>query len=215
TAATWFRVAPKGFAFIGGVDWTWVVGLTFFHTAYSMLLPIALVECLFPRIASESWLGRRGFITFAVLLAFTQVLSVLQPTYQIGRLIVLAGAIIAIALALVLPSATPRVSTEAPAPGLWRLRGAGVLATLLFYSALYVVPGTVFALHVPLIPAQGVAIAGIAALYAWWVLVMRRWTASREWSAQHTLALITGMLIPTILLSPVAYAVGQPLPAFA
>jgi hypothetical protein len=108
----------------------------------------------------------------------------------------------------------PRVPTEASVPGLWRLRGAGVLATLLFYGTLYAVPGTEYALHVPLIPAQGVAIAGLAALYTWWIFVMHRWTASREWSAQHTLALVTGMLIPTTLLSPVAFAVGQPILAF-
>jgi hypothetical protein len=43
-----------------GVNWVWTFGLTFFHMAVSITVPIFLAEALFSSRAAEPWLRRRG-----------------------------------------------------------------------------------------------------------------------------------------------------------
>ena len=57
-AATWYRVAPTGYAYLGGVDVAWAVLLTLFHAVFSVVVPIALVQLMFPVVAGQTWVRR-------------------------------------------------------------------------------------------------------------------------------------------------------------
>jgi hypothetical protein len=60
-----------------GVNWAWTFGLTFYHMAVSITVPIFLTEALFPLRARAPWLRRRGLIMASVALALVTVLGFL------------------------------------------------------------------------------------------------------------------------------------------
>jgi hypothetical protein len=64
-AGTWYKVQYTGYAMINGVNPAVAVGLTVFHTLYSTVLPILLVDLIFPRIATNSWLNRKSMLFFS------------------------------------------------------------------------------------------------------------------------------------------------------
>ena len=84
-AVTWFRVVPTGYTIIHGVDFVWAVALTIFHSTISTVVPIALSQVLFPRIADRSWLGRKGMITVGIVLALETSLGFVKATYRINQ----------------------------------------------------------------------------------------------------------------------------------
>ncbi len=43
-----------------GVNWTWFLFMLAFESMTIVLVPVRLVELLFPRAAARTWLGRRG-----------------------------------------------------------------------------------------------------------------------------------------------------------
>jgi hypothetical protein len=51
-----------------GVNWVWTVGLTIYHTVFSITIPILLVEMAFPKTCDRPWIGRRGQVGLATLL---------------------------------------------------------------------------------------------------------------------------------------------------
>lgn len=54
-----------------GVNWVWAVGLTIFHSIYSISLPILLAGLLFPEVSRKQWLDRGLIgIAMAVYLGF-------------------------------------------------------------------------------------------------------------------------------------------------
>ena len=215
-AGTWYTVVPTGYILMGGIDWGWAVSLTAFHTLYSVILPIFLVEALFPTLARVSWLRRRGIIGFSVLLAFTVAFTFLLPTYRLERVLVFSAVIVLISIAVSLPVSIQqrRLDTRA-VPGLGRLRLAGFAGTLLFFGAIIFLPALLA--HI-LFPAHRVLtqlgiILGVLIFCACLLLIVRRWGRRRVWGHRQSLALITGALLPTILLSlllPSAWLAAQP-----
>lgn len=140
-AGTWYTVIPGGYAMIGGVDWAWAVALTAFHTLYSVVIPILLVEAIFPDLADRPWLKRRGLIGFSLLLALTTTLGLLAPAYRLDRFLVLLAVIVLTIIALRLPLVSkPGQQSAREAPRLGRLRVAGFGGTLLFFGAIIFVP---------------------------------------------------------------------------
>ncbi|HEY59941.1 MAG TPA: hypothetical protein G4N92_04565 [Anaerolineae bacterium] len=43
-----------------GVNWVWTVMLIVFHAAVSIIIPILLVELIFPSVRDETWFGDKG-----------------------------------------------------------------------------------------------------------------------------------------------------------
>jgi len=215
-AGTWYNVVPGGYTLIGGVDWAWAVALTTFHTIYSVIVPILLVETLFPALADRPWLKRRGFIGFGVLLALTTSLAFFAPTYRLARFLVLLAVIALAIIALLLPLASPlRRQRPGMLPGLARLRIAGVAGTILFFCTITLVPaiGVHFigpsrnnlaqVVYIVLILGVGIVLLNVAG----------RWSRRSGWGHPQTLALITGALLPGIILSlllPQMWLAAQP-----
>jgi hypothetical protein len=193
-AAKWWvtPVPQPGYTLTWGVNWGWATSLTIFHTVYSMVISILVVELLFPRVASQPWLRRRGTIIAAVALALTLSLGVFARDYQPYRTLALFFALILIPIALLLPKARPRPPNPHPAPGIWTLRFTGILASLLFFVLIAFVPGV---WRPPTLVIVGLLIIYFA-LGLW---RLRTWTGRAGWGRRQELALITGALIPNLI----------------
>jgi hypothetical protein len=200
-ADTWYYVTPTGYTLINGVDYAWATALTIFHTVFSVVVPVLFVELLFPRLAAQPWLGRGGIIACIIVFALVSSLGVLAPQDRVYKLPVLLGVAALVALALVLPRARPRTLRPGPAPHLWWLRVAGFVGMTAFFTAIYALPPI---LKQTLGDPGGVAASAIAADIAGFFVclgVVRRWSGSVGWGRPQTLALISGALLVSILLS--------------
>jgi hypothetical protein len=191
-AGKWWMIPAKGYTLTGGVNWGWATALTIFHIVYSMVIPILVVEALFPRVAGGPWLRRRGILIAAILLGLTQLLGLLARDYQPYRALALAFALVFIPLAL-LPRAHPRALNPRPAPGLWRLRITGYFAALVYFILIFFVPD---AWSPPTPVIVGLLVAYFA-LCLWWLRVL---AGRAGWGRRQELALLTGVLVPNLLI---------------
>jgi hypothetical protein len=211
---SWFNpywpdvVSLHGYSRALDTNWFWAASLTIYHAVVSITVPIILVEALFPRIAERPWLGRRGMWGFAIWLSVTSVLELIgfgflafrkqgythPPAMYFGAL-ALAVALLVIGLRLKPARAVPTTRT---APGLWRLRLAGLAAIVVFFLISWALgPAIRFW------PASIALLLGLVAFAGWRV---RRWAGRAGWWAEHRLALAVGVLSFFILLSPLLEA---------
>ncbi|HEY7093201.1 MAG TPA: hypothetical protein VH393_08485 [Ktedonobacterales bacterium] len=192
-AKWWVNPVPQpGYTLTGGVNWGWATALTIFHIVYSMVISILVVELLFPRVASQPWLRRRGTIIAATVLGLTQLLGLFARDYQPYRTLALAFALLLIPIAFFLPRARPRPFDPQPAPGLWRLRIGGFFATTLYFILIAIVPG-IWA------PPTLVIVCLLVTFFALCLWRLRVWTGRAGWGQHQELALITGALIPNLI----------------
>ncbi|MFI5272696.1 MAG: hypothetical protein ACHQ4H_06650 [Ktedonobacterales bacterium] len=222
-AGTWYTVLPTGYRFIGPVDLTWIVALTIFHTFLSIVLVAAFVECAFPAFAGRSLLRWPGITICAVLFGGFALLVALTPHYRAYRLLALALACALTLVALLLPGRGTRVrhgpliasASEAP-PRLWTLRLAGFGVMCLYFVLIYLVPAIVASVARGSLLADQFFDIALLLLFSG-LLIWRGWRwfeATSGWTARHTLALITGALTFTILMSvllPEGWALAEPL----
>jgi hypothetical protein len=202
-AGTWYKVQYHGYALIGGVNPAVAVGLSVFHALYSTLLPILLAELVFPRVAGCRWLGPAGVAGCSLLLALVTASAFGRPADRGIKAVVLLGVIAAVAAALALPDAAPRPLSprQLPRPGTLRL--AGVLGTAAFFAVFAIIPG----LAGSAVPAAGLAgwqvlfVIAMCALFGMAIAVGRSWSGRAGWGDRQTLAVITGALLPAIILS--------------
>ena len=219
-AGTWYSVRPDGYAFVRGIDWSWAVSLTVFHVFISVLLPIYLIDVIFPSMAGIPLLRRRGVIGATILFVGFSALATLAPTYRGQRMLALVVALALALVALRLPPARlmpPPVDGAKPAPELWRLRALGFLAMLLYFLCIYALP-FLFAggKHGGARSALPGLLANVilVALAAWAVALCMGWARRPGWSSRRQLALISGVFGFATLLSltaPEERAVGEPL----
>jgi len=215
-AGTWYTVVPTGYLRLGGIDWAWATALTAFHLIYSVLLPLFLVEALFPSVARVPWLRRRGFIGCSVLFGLTTSLTFLLPTYRLERFLVFLAVIVLVVIAIRLPFSEQVLPLDAEKlPSLGRLHLAGFVGTLLYFSTILLVPAllahTLFIVS-PML-SQVLLLLSILFVCIFLLVIVRRWSTRRAWGHRQTLALITGALLPTILLSvllPQMWLMAQP-----
>jgi hypothetical protein len=186
-AGMWWKIPAKGYTLTGGVNWGWATALTMFHVVYSLVIPILVVELLFPSVASQPWLRRPGTAIAVTVLGLTQLLGLFAHDYQPYRTLALVFALVLIPIALLLPQALPRPFDPRPAPGLWRLRVMGFFAALLFFLLIYFVPGAWS-------PPALEIVALLAAYFALCLWRLRVWTGCAGWGRRQELALITGAL---------------------
>lgn len=192
-AGKWWMIPAKGYTLTTGVNWGWATALTIFHVVYSMVIPILVVESLFPHVADGRWLRRRGTVIAATLLGLTQLLGLLARDYQPYRTLALGFALLLIPIAFRLPRARLRSFDARPAPGLWRLRVTGCFAALLFFLLIYFVPGA-------WAPPTLVIVGLLVAYFALCLWRLRVWTGRAGWGRRQELALITGVLIPNLII---------------
>jgi hypothetical protein len=203
-AGTWYTVRPQGYSFQYGIDWGWATALTIFHAIFSMTVPITLAEGCFPARAAIPWLGRRGRRMWLIILLLTCLLGVMIDKYRGYRVLALLAAITLTLIALRLSKATPLSPSSRPALTLWQLRLIGFGGYVLYFIAIFLVP-TVFK------PPTILIIAELIALLLLGILVVRRWARCRDWGLAQRVALASGPIGVSILLTPFFIAVGEPL----
>jgi hypothetical protein len=201
-AGTWYTVKPNGYIYIGQIDYSWAVALIVFHIFVSVIAPIAFIETIFPSHAGSPLLRRRGIVIGAVLFLLLTSLFLFIESYRSYRIAVFALAMLLAILALRLPAARPRILTATPPPGLWRLRWAGFSTMLSFFLVIYAIPPITLKLAGAHAATAQVADIAIFVLFSALLLrISRRWTERTGWSLRHTLALITGVLAFSTLIT--------------
>jgi hypothetical protein len=215
-AGTWYKVGYRGYVLIGGVNPAVAVGLTVFHALVSTILPILLAELIFPHVADRSWIGRRGIAACLLLLVLTSATGFAHAADRAVKAVVLAGVAAAVAVALALPRSPDRPASLRSAPSLGRLRLVGAFTIITFYVLFAILPGLIGA-AVPsakLAPWQAPLIIVMSAFFCLIIATGRIWSSRAGWCRRHTLAIITGVLIPPIALSiilPFALRTWEPL----
>ena len=201
-AGTWYTVKPDGYVFIGQIDYTWAVALTVFHVFVSVIAPIAFIETIFPSHAGMPLLRRRGIVISAVVFLLLTSLFLFVESYRPYRIAVFVLAMLLAIVALRLAAARPRILTATPPPGLWRLRLTGFFAMLGFFLLIYAIPPIMLKLAgAHIVAAQAADIVIFVLFSALLLIAGRRWTGRTGWSLRHTLALITGVLAFSTLIT--------------
>ncbi len=68
-----------------GVNWIWAIGITFFHSIYSITLPIFILSIAYPRYRNERLTGRIGiWIAFCIYLADILLINIMIEASHIG-----------------------------------------------------------------------------------------------------------------------------------
>jgi len=66
---SWPDLGPYGlYGRWHGVNWIWLVNLTVYHSVWSIVIPVSIVESIFPSISEERWLSRRGYLVLLSIL---------------------------------------------------------------------------------------------------------------------------------------------------
>ena len=201
----------RGLDFLGfyghwaGVNWVWSLFIVPYHAVFSIAIPIALVEILYPSLRREPWLDGAGLIGIAAIFAANAaLLAVFQTHLFTARAphVSLAANLVALLLIVVLvaaPYVGPDFSRasqadlslpERPAASrrqLWWVGFGSGLAWFVGYRVLVIGTGT----NMPAGAALG---SGVVILVAIVWLVARVASPRRPWSAQSTYALVAGAL---------------------
>ncbi len=223
----------RGLDFLGfyghraGVNWVWSLFIVPYHAVFSITIPIALADLLYPAQRREPWLGRAGLLlTGAIFALNAALLAVFQthlftprapdvtPAANVGALVVILAVVVA---AFRAPSAylgpafsraDPGVPDRPAASGrqLWWVGFGSGLAWFVGYRVLVIGTGT----NMP--PGAALAI-GVLILVAIVWLLARVASPRRPWSAESTYALVAGALPTCWLLGFLIAAVsgGNPL----
>jgi hypothetical protein len=200
---TLFRAGEIGGRALG-VNFVWCEWTVGYHILWSLLIPIALTEVLFPEDGERPWLKTGGVVGAAVCyvigaaviaVAFRQTVA---PDFRAPHLHLLVTAVLAAILALAAlawpatPESSESTATADLAPSPWLL-GVTILLTSAGWFGLLFLPETLkHGTHtlVPILAAAGVAIA-----VGW---IVKRWSARRNWTDQHRLAVVLGALPVTM-----------------
>jgi hypothetical protein len=189
-----------------GVNWVWSEWTVGYHIVWSIVIPILLVELLFPTRQTEPWLGRAGVIIIGVIytlgvlaLAITTRLFITPGFQSPVALNVVAGLLVVglAGLALGWPARPASFLSSRPVrnvPSPW-LAGFVTFLTALAWFGLLKLPKAVREGALVLVPmlAEMVLVATVAALLRWWSLAGERWTDL------HRLAVAFGAILVVML----------------
>ena len=198
----WVDLGPLGvYGRWAEVNWVWSLGLTLFHTVWSIGIPILLVTRMFPERATEAWVGRRMLRFLATLMAVDVAFGFFALTpYRPPAIQYLLAGLTVIALCFLarrLPAeigAAGRDESQGDRPRTKRRFVGGLLAAIAFFAVLWVIPNTGV--------RPGVTIALLALLAAMVVIGLRYAGAPSRWVHLRQLALASGALTFFIILAP-------------
>lgn len=209
-----FPAGTQSFGWALGVQWSYFVAMLGYESVYAIVLPIALTEILFPARRNDPWLSQRGLAITAAIFTLASI-GVWRLWSQVGvarysaivtiaPLNVILGAIAVVALAGATLALGNRRQATTAAPQThrhtWWPWALGLIAFILglFWWLLvifaYLPKGTLPAGASPLIPIIfGVVWASIAFGVVRWL------AAAANWQDRHTLALIFGATLSSML----------------
>lgn len=145
-----------------GVDWLWAVGLTMFHSAYSIALPILLVDLIWPEQRSAPFLGGRALpATLVLYLACVGILGIhpaARPSLPLALFfLALAGTFAYLGWRI--PADLLRGRDGPPTAGRWGWIGAGVGYYVLLTLAVFAGPSL---LRIPILCIGACLLGGVA-----------------------------------------------------
>jgi len=186
-----------------GVNWAWAAMLILFHTVFSILLPITLVELTFPAARHESWVGPRwrwvlvGLLTLVVVtgfLFFPEGKHPFRPPplgYGLAVVSVVVLGVVARRMPLFPARAGGRTTAARPC---WFVL-VGFFGTVGLFATFWLLPNT--PLHPLLTVAVGLVLgAGVLVLVLWMS------GGAHAWGDRHRVALVSGGLCFFVLLAP-------------
>ena len=223
----------RGLDFLGfyghwaGVNWVWSLFIVPYHAVFSITIPIALAEGLYPSERRTSWLGDAGLIGVAAIFAANAALLAVFQTHLFtpsapdvslaANGVALVAIIVLVTAALRAPAAYvepdfSRADVRAPdQPAssrrqLWWVGFGSGLAWFVGYRVLVIGTGTNM-------PAGAAVAIGVLTLLAIVWLTARVASPRRQWSPESTYALVAGALPTCWLLGFLIAAVsgGNPI----
>ncbi|MFV1859545.1 MAG: hypothetical protein ACC647_09370 [Anaerolineales bacterium] len=182
-----------------GVNWVWALELTLFHAVVSIMIPIMLVEMLFPAHRNSPWLNRSGLIVYSLLLLSMMAMG---PLFGMqASLPALSGSVLAIGLLLLLAYSWPVSMRDDK--GQRRAFPAGCFVFMGFAGAAgWLI--TIFVLPELSVPALVDLFLGafwpLLITVLVWILSRRGWRDRQQWG------LVAGILLLFIFLAFIAEA---------
>ena len=203
-----------------GVNLPYFEANAVYHAVFTVCIPIALTNLLFPAHRGRPYLGVPGTVVAAVVavlgvgLLRTVTLSE-DPGYQAPTAFVLGVVVLVLALGVVALFVVPATRTRAalpdqgaspghatlpdqagtaPVPSLGFLAVASGLATLVFFGLSFPVLGSrqpAFTQGLTVLIPMAITAIGVVACYRY----LTRTASAPGWTPRHTLALIGGALV--------------------
>jgi len=224
-AATWFKLDRETLEVLvfsaeeagraHGVNWAVAANLTVYHTFWSMLIPIVLMEAWARRDRGRPWLPRWAVVVAALVVAFVVVGSLSGettdrvcegPTQRVfdecarGRRWAALLIALAVAIALLLPKwRVPH--RPGSRPGDRAVVWIGVAYSLAFLTSFFVLP---------LSGQPRAAEIGAGVLFVGAAGCVLAWAGTPGWSLRASVLLATGAMLPGMILSIRGLLVLQP-----
>lgn len=175
------------------INWVWAVSLTVYHAVLSISVPLLLVDLLYPDLRGRRWLDDAALGTLRWGLGGVLVAGLVAFPYRAGFWQYVSGVALAAGLCYAARRLPPvHLKPLKPHPP-WRVGLGGILAVVVFLTFTFGIGGTRFS-------------GTLATLYAIAVCAVALWQLARRvaggWSDRHSLALVTGLVLPLILLAP-------------
>jgi hypothetical protein len=183
-----------------------------YHAVFSIVLPVAIVDLIFPRLKAEPYLRTRGVVAWAIALVLglgviRLALIWMDPEHVNSAPHLIVVAALATGLMIGGLSMHPEVRLDRPVPRHWLLVVLGAVGVAGYFALLWRLPGAPHSAYLPdrlawLAPVLALVLLAAASI------ICRRWSGSTRWSATHTAALVAGALPAHSLLGLIAIPMG-------
>jgi hypothetical protein len=183
-----------------------------YHAVFSIVVPIVMVDLIFPRLRTQPYLRTSGLIVWAIaLLLGVGVIRLsliwMDPHHVDSATHLVVVGVLAVALVawgLLRHPAAPR---DRPIPRTRSLVAIGAVSVAGYFALLMQLPGAEHSAYLPdrlawLAPVLAVALLATGAA------ICRRWSTSTRWSPVHSAALVAGALPAHSLLGLVVLPLG-------
>jgi hypothetical protein len=202
-----FGSAPnQNYLGVLGVNWAYLLWALGYESVWAILLPILLVELIFPPGRRGPWMGRRGLIlsglaflipSYGIWFIFTQKGILPGLAYEAPIAFILASLAVLLLLVVFALTRPVRPGTGSqrfhPVPSPWQMGLIVFLLSLPWFSLAilpYILP--------EFIPMAVCIMIGVVWAAAAFVLI-GYWSSSSSWNEAHRMALVFGALLASML----------------
>ena len=223
-APMFIRLKGEMYARAFGVNYVYFLWALVYEAVFVVILPIHLVELIFPDRREELWVSVAGLIVAGVLfflggfLAWYSWTQIARPSvFHVPAYYPLPGAILIATCAigvLIFVALGPyrdvlsRPSTPLRPPPPWLLGTAGALWAVLWYGLVLLGVGIA-----PWFPPAVAVVAGLL-LAAVVLFSLPRWSADPRWRRGHEFGLIFGTMLGSMMVGFIGFIGAAPVDLF-